>query len=232
MAVYHNLQTVFVEIAKNASTSLRNILSGGQDMYSDHVPYMWMKEIEEFNGNDISGYYKFVITRNPYDRFISAYEALVTQQQLEDTPDDMLDWLLEKVSRVTGEPIKILDENGDPIPGVYEKPLAGPLEYWWQDAPPTFWPQHAFISEGETVYVTEYFKIEELETSWSSIRNSIQSISGEVLPETLPVMNTRTNPSDWKSFFEGAEGQSRANKIEQLYGKDFTMFNYETLSFE
>ena len=156
MAVYHNLQTVFVEIAKNASTSVRNALSGGIDLYSDHTPYMWMKETEDFNGNDISNYYSFVVSRNPYDRFFSAYEALVAQQQLEDTPEDTLDWLLEKVARTTGEPIKVLDENGDPIPGIYEQPLAGPLEYWWQDAPPTFWPQHAFISEGEIVYVANH----------------------------------------------------------------------------
>lgn len=231
MAVYHNLQTVFVEIAKNASTSVRNALSEGLDMYSDHTPYMWMKETEDFNGNDISGYYSFVISRNPYDRFFSAYEALIAQQQLTDTPEDILDWLLEKVARTTGEPIKILDENGEPIPGIYEKPLAGPLEYWWQDAPPTFWPQHAFISEGETVYVSNHYKIENIETDWSTIAAEVKTVSGVDLPSTLPAYNVQSDRPAWSSHFEGTDGATLAQKIEQLYDRDFQMFGYDKLVF-
>lgn len=231
MAVYHNLQTVFVEIAKNASTSVRNALSEGLDMYSDHTPYMWMKETEDFNGNDISSYYSFVISRNPYDRFFSAYEALITQQQLTDTPEDILDWLLEKVARTTGEPIKVLDENGEPIPGIYEKPLAGPLEYWWQDAPPTFWPQHAFISEGETVYVSNHYKIENIETDWSTIAAEVKTVSGVDLPSTLPAYNVQSDRPAWNSHFEGTDGATLAQKIEQLYDRDFQMFGYDKLVF-
>ena len=231
MAVYHNLQTVFVEIAKNASTSVRNALSGGVDVYSDHTPYMWMKETEDFNGNDISNYYSFVVSRNPYDRFFSAYEALIAQQQLTDTPEDTLDWLLEKVARTTGEPIKVLDENGEPIPGIYEKPLAGPLEYWWQDAPPTFWPQHAFISEGETVHVTNHYKIENIETDWGSIIAEIKTVSGVDLPLTLPAYNVQDDRPAWNSHFEGTDGATLAQKIEQLYDRDFQMFGYDKLVF-
>ena len=232
MAVYHNLQTVFVEIAKNASTSVRNALSGGVDLYSDHTPYMWMKEIEDFNGNDISGYYKFAVTRNPYDRFFSAYEALIAQQQLTQSPEEMLDWLLEKVARTTGEPIKVLDENGDPIPGIYEQPLAGPLEYWWQDAPPTFWPQHAFIKDGEGVHVSNYYKIENISNDWSTIVTEIKNISGVDLIETLPVYNAQENRPSWTSNFEGTNGVTLAQKIEQLYDLDFQMFGYDKLVFD
>ena len=231
MAVYHNLKTVFVEVAKNASTSVRNVLSQGADMYSDHTPYMWMKETEDFNGNDISDYFKFIITRNPYDRFFSAYEALAAQQQLPDTAEDILDWLLEKVSRTTGQPIKVLDENGDPIPGIYEKPLAGPLEYWWQDAPPTFWPQFAFISEGEVVHVPNHYKIENIITDWAAIQSQIKNISGVELATELPTYNTQENRPAWTIHFEGANGQVLANKIEQLYNRDFELFSYDKLVF-
>lgn len=231
MPAYPKYKTLFIEITKNASTSIINLLSEGQEQNPTHSTYSMLKSMLDFNGVDISEYYSFVISRNPYDRYCAGWEYMQEKMNWPLNFDETLEFLFDRVNRANGEPIKTVDADGNPIAEKVQSALNGQLQYWWDDAPPLLWPQHAFIADGETVHISNYFKLEELETNWSTIRTAIQTASGETLPETLPVMNTRTNPSNWEAFYEGAEGQVRANKIEQLYDRDFELFGYNKLVF-
>ena len=231
MAVYHNLQTVFVEVSKNASNAIRRTLANDEVQYSEYSHYKWMLALEQANGNDISEYFKFIITRNPYDRFFSAHTQMQSSMRWPKTVDQTLDWLLEKVNRSTGEPIKVVDDQGNPIPEKVENPLNGQLQYWWDDAPPLLWPQHAFITEGTTVYVDNYYKIEDMSNQWAIIATTINNLSGASLPLELPVVNAQEGLPNWNSYFEGEDGQVLANKIEQLYDRDFELFGYNKLVF-
>jgi len=74
MSVYHKWRTVFVQITKNASSAVHDALSNPTDVNHDHRLY-----IDILAQNDpelIESYFSFAVCRNPYDRFVSAYEYL------------------------------------------------------------------------------------------------------------------------------------------------------------
>lgn len=231
MPAYPKYKTVFIEVTKNASSSIINLLSEGAEVNPTHSTYPMLKSMLDFNGVDVSEYFKFIIIRNPYDRYCSGWEYMQEKMNWPLTFEQTLDFLLEREARATGEPIIVVDADGNPIPEKANRALDGQLQYWWDDAPPLLWPQHAFITEGETVHISNYYKIEDITNQWAIIRNEIYTVSGETLPETLSILNTRTNPTPWENFFNGTDGATLAQKIEQLYDRDFQMFGYDKLVF-
>ena len=72
MSIYHKWGVVFVQIPKNASAAVHRILENPTDKSHDHRTY-----IDILSDNDpemIENYYSFATVRNPYDRFVSAWE--------------------------------------------------------------------------------------------------------------------------------------------------------------
>jgi len=72
MPVYHKWKTIFVHIPKNASSSIHSRLKNNTDDIHSHITFL-----EILSDNDaelIESYYSFAVTRNPYDRFVSAFE--------------------------------------------------------------------------------------------------------------------------------------------------------------
>lgn len=72
MSIYHKWGTVFVQIPKNASAAVHRILENPTDKYHDHRTY-----IDLLSDNDpelLENYFSFATVRNPYDRFVSAWE--------------------------------------------------------------------------------------------------------------------------------------------------------------
>lgn len=230
--IYHNLKTMFIEITKNASSSVRKTLSENEKAIPDHSTYDMLMSIANFNGQDVSDYYKFVISRNPYDRFCSGFEYMQVAMRWPMSFDETLDYLLSCDARANGQPISILDENGDPIPEKVNRALDGQLQYWWDDAPPLIWPQVGFIKSESLdggLAISNFFKIEEIDQTWPTIASTINQLSGASVPSVLPVYNALPDRPDYTTYFEGELGATRVEKINTLYAEDFTTFGYETL---
>jgi hypothetical protein len=82
------------------------------------------------------------------------------------------------------------------------------------------------------VEVDEIYKYETINTDWPIIADKINLANPEAnIPTTLPTLNTTLNRDEWESYYTGSLGQARAAKVEQLYDKDFELFNYTKLTF-
>lgn len=234
--IYHKLKTIFVEITKNASTSIKRTLISSykedvEGIYPGHDTYDMLMSEASANNQDVSDYYKFTITRNPYDRFCSGFEYMQVAMRWPKSFDETLDYLLECEARATGQPISILDTNGDPIAEKLNRALDGQLQYWWDDAPILIWPQIGFIKSkllNGGLGITTYFRIEEIDQQWPTIAAAITAKSGITVPTSLPVVNSLPERPDWRTYFTGELGQARMAKIQQLYADDFTTFGYST----
>lgn len=230
MAVYNNHKTVYVEITKNASTSIRRVLEGNDNAMTDHPTYKMLYDMEIANGNTaIDTYFKFITVRNPYDRFCSAYEYMQKQHVMNwmKTFDQHIEFLMDRYARANGQPITVVDSNGNVLPEKAVRALDGQLQYWWDDAPLFCWPQHAFVEVNGVSQVPNWYKVEEIDTAWPTIRAMIlQKNPAANLPETLPVHNDQANRLPWQSYFTGENGQQRLDAINDLYAKDFQVYNY------
>ena len=72
MSIYHKWGVVFIQIPKNASAAVHRILENPTDRYHDHRTY-----VDLMSDNDpelLERYFSFATVRNPYDRFVSAWE--------------------------------------------------------------------------------------------------------------------------------------------------------------
>jgi len=72
MSIYHKWQTIFVQIPKNATVSIHEMLRNKTDDQHNHATFIQILE-----NNDIElveQYFSFSCVRNPYDKFVSAYE--------------------------------------------------------------------------------------------------------------------------------------------------------------
>lgn len=86
MPICHERKIIFVHIPKCSGTSIEVALNlqNPENMYDKHGKnsmnivtrqHLTLAEIEKHVG-DISGYYKFTVIRNPYDRIVSAFHWL------------------------------------------------------------------------------------------------------------------------------------------------------------
>ena len=80
MSVYHKWRTVFVQIPKNASSAIHRIMENQTDTSHDHTKYVDI--ISWHDPELIESYYSFAICRNPYDRFVSAWEYLKNYEEV------------------------------------------------------------------------------------------------------------------------------------------------------
>lgn len=222
--IHYDLNTIFIEIPKNASNSVRQTLCNDENERSGHETYTMLKWEVETNGYTMDDFYIFAISRNPYERFCSAINFMVNRQRMPFTFDSTLDYIDGLISRSTGEPMTGLDADGNRV----DSPITnGLLQYWWQAAWPMIVPQHAFIEEDGIVKVDNIFKLETLDTDWPTIANTINNLSGGNVSTTIPMFNSQEGTSDWRTFFDGVLGQTRKERIDSIYSRDFELFGYD-----
>ena len=105
---------------------------------------------------------------------------------------------------------------------------------WWDNTFILLRLQWWFVCNHDTyaVEVDEIYKYETINTDWSTIADKINLANPEAnITATLPTLNTTSNRDEWESYYTGSLGQERAEKVEQLYAKDFEIFNYTKLTF-
>lgn len=204
--VYDHINTVFVQVTKTASTSIHNLIATERQLSlpMTHLRYSKCVADEAINGKDVSNYYSFSVVRNPYDRYISSYFFMRQIYNWDRTFDSNLDELINKP------------------------------ENWWDNTFILLRPQWYFVCNHSSyvVDVDEIYKYETINTDWADIADKINLANPEAnILRTLPTLNTTLNRSGWEDYYTGSLGQERAQKVEQLYNKDFEIFNYSKLVF-
>lgn len=198
MSVYHKWRTVFVQIPKNASSSIHKILENQTDNNHNHRTY-----IDVLSENDpelIESYYSFAVVRNPYDRFVSAYEYM---------------------KQNTGGEWNLSFEEA-----VNEFYSRGTHFYTTEDV--IFWPQHRFVTIKNIILVDDIIKYEEMNAGWNDIVEKICkslpptfSKPSLIIPrENITYIREERN---WQDYYN----QETADKVYHLYKKDFELFKYK-----
>jgi len=199
MSVYHKWRTVFVQVPKNASTSIHQTLSNQTDEAHDHDLY-----IEVISNNDpelIESYFSFGVVRNPYDRFVSCYEYFKD-------PEHSWQWDFTFEELVN----KLYDRG----------------RYFYTTEDRHWWPQHRFLGIKKILLVDKIIKYENLDLEWPEIVKEISkstppsfSLPMNVLPKNN-VTNSRSNRK-WQDYYT----PELKEKVYWLYEKDFELYGYE-----
>jgi len=198
MSVYHKWRTVFVQIPKNASSAIHRIMENQTDTSHDHTKYVDI--ISWHDPELIESYYSFAICRNPYDRFVSAYEFL---QQGE--------WELNHLS--FEELVKHFHSKGI---------------HFYTDQDVFWWPQHRFVTIKKIVLVDKIIRYENLDQDWPLVQAEIMK-NVPPRYASLPTELKRENPShirngkSWESYYT----PELKEMVYEMYQRDFEIFEYK-----
>jgi len=204
--VYDQINTIYVQVTKTASNSIHSLLANEIQLSLGlpHKTYQMSVNDEAINGKDVSNYYSFAVVRNPYDRYVSSFTFMQSIYPWERTFDETLDMLIAQ------------------------------MPDWWNRCFSVLRPQWWYLCDYNTyqVLVDETYKFETINSDWSTIANKINTANpGANIATSLPTLNTTPNRDSWETYYTGTLGQERAQKVEQLYAKDFEVFNYDKLVF-
>lgn len=202
MSVYHKWRTVFVQIPKNASSAIHNALSNPTDGSHDHRMY-----IDILSSNDpelIESYFSFGICRNPYDRFVSAYEYLRTHGATEYEPAA---WSLN-----FEETVDLFYKRG---------------KFFYTNEDVVWWPQARFVAIKKIILVDKIIRYEDLASEWPSTIDEIMKKvpDGYSRPKDLLEKVNTSESREGKSWEEYYTAQTK-EKVYELYKRDFELFNY------
>jgi len=199
MAVYHKWRTVFIQVPKNASTSIHSALRNPTDDTHEHQMY-----IDLLANNDpeiMENYFAFGVVRNPYDRFVSCYEYYRD-------PNNSWNWEMS---------------FEDLVNEFYER---GKYFYTTEDI--HWWPQARFLSVKKLVLVDKIIKYENLSLEWPEVVEEIAKMTppGFSLPSSNLYQENITgirNGKNWEDYYT----PELKEKVYHLYERDFELFGYE-----
>lgn len=198
MSVYHKWRTVFVQIPKNASSSIHKLLENQTDVNHNHRTYIDV--LSEHDPELIESYYSFAICRNPYDRFVSAYEYM--------KQNSGGDW------------------NPTFEEAVNDFYTRGTHFYTTEDV--VWWPQHRFVTIKGILLVDDIIKYESLNQEWPNIVDKISNVLPSSFSKPS-IMLPRENVTyireerNWEEYYT----DELKEKVHALYKKDFDLFKYK-----
>lgn len=200
MSVYHKWRTVFVQITKNASSAVHDALRNPSDNSHDHALY-----IDILSNNDpelVESYYSFAVCRNPYDRFVSAWEYLRNYSEIR--------WSLS-----FEETIETFHRRG---------------RFFYTPEDVVWWPQARFIAIKKIILVDKVVRYENLAREWPTVVEEIMqrvpegfSRPKDYLDQVNPDNVTGRNGKPWQEYYTPELKQ----KVYELYKRDFELFGYE-----
>lgn len=208
MAIYHKWKCVFVHIPKTAGTSIHSKLYNRTDYEDNHKTFFEL--LNEHDAELFESYWSFSVVRNPYDRFISAFEYAKTVVSEIDPNSDF------------NEFIKKIESNSSSF---------------YSYLPIYFMPQHKFITIKNITLVDEIIRFENLKEEWKNLANklndfkvkrhsSVGAISYGNVHTKLDVINVTPSRLN-KSIDHYFVNKDSKNIIYELYKKDFELFDYE-----
>lgn len=199
MSVYHKWRTVFVQVPKNASTSIHLTLGNQTDGAHEHELF-----IETISNNDpelIESYFSFGVVRNPYDRFVSCYEYYKD-------PETGYNW-----NYSFEEMVDIFYSRG---------------KYFYTTEERHWWPQSRFLAVKNIPLVDKIVKYEDLDLEWPNVIEEIKKMTPPKFSLPMPslpkanVTNIRNN-RNWEDYYT----EELKEKVYWLYENDFKLFGYE-----
>lgn len=200
MSTYHKWRCVFVQVPKNASSTIHKVLSNQTDDSHDHNTYLEI--LANHDPELIESYYSFGVIRNPYDRFVSAYE-----------------WVKQNSSW----PLSF-EETVD------EWSRRGPFFYTTEDV--AWWPQHRYLCIKGILLIDDLIRFETLHQDWQNIVSKIAQNLPNTYSEPSLILSHENKTHiredrDWKQYYN----EDLAQKVHKLYKKDFEIFKYDPNDF-
>jgi chondroitin 4-sulfotransferase 11 len=150
-----NKKVIFIHIPKAAGSSVGELIYGTDNV--GHYPFFIYKSVDEKRYEE---YYKFTVVRNPYDRFISAYDFVLKGGK---GPAD------ERCG-------KYIRSRSDNIEDFVLNYLDEGFIYSWAH----FVPQTYFICDGDRLVVDDIFHVENLSNDIEVLRKRL-NISKELM---------------------------------------------------
>lgn len=197
MSVFHKWKIIFIQIPKNASTSIFERLSNNTDLINQGNHTTFFDDMQNQDSELFESYFSFAVVRNPYDRFISAYEFASMDESF-----DKLNF---------NEFVKKCENNG------YNFYLNEPIY---------FTPQFKFITIKNIILVDEYIKFENLNEEWPKLVKKINTLHNFTpIKSNLNVINA--TPYKMNKNWEDYYTEETKEIIYNLYKKDFELFNYK-----
>lgn len=190
IANYNKHKIVFIHIPKAAGTSIAGLLYGKRN------GHLKAEYVQQQLGVNYKEKYSFSVSRNPYDRLVSAYNFARQGET--------------KHGAITN-------------PGFYQSSVFETFESFvenWlvkQDLnqlDPVFQPQHLFVFKDKKCLVDELFKVERMEKLEGKLSSLLEK----------SVRFKKKNQSTYKKRIEYSP--ELKNKVYQLYQKDFELFGY------
>lgn len=196
MAIYHKWKTVFIQIPKNASNSIHDRLRNRTD---DNLSYGSYFDVMQQNDPDLfDSYYSFSCVRNPYDRFVSAYE------------DEHL--------RTNSLPFGLEFD-------AFVKKIYNDGQNFYLNYGINFMPQFKFISIKNIILVDKVIKFENLNDEWREVAEIINKKVDFKIYNKLNALNVNSLKinKNWVDYYN----EKTKDMIYELYKKDFDLFGYE-----
>jgi len=94
MPIYRKYNTYYVQITKNASTSIHSKLNDDNSERRYHSTYIEELKMFDYTLAELTKCTSFAIVRNPYDRLISAYEYM---QDVNPTPQEDFETFVKRL---------------------------------------------------------------------------------------------------------------------------------------
>lgn len=192
--------SIFIHIPKVAGSSIEKVLYSTKGK----VTHKTALEHKNFYKDDFNKYYRFAFVRNPYDRFVSAYEYL--RQGGRNKFDK--EWS-EKY-------ILPYDTFKDFVLALNDFEFSKKVCDWMH-----FKPQYLFVCDENKELIVDFIgKYENLENDFDHISNLLN------LKYKLPHENKTKNRDDFKKYYDDDIMQI----IERIYKDDFIIFNYRKIN--
>jgi len=200
MSTYHKWRTVFVQIPKNASTSIHSVLSNPTDC-DNHEHELYIETLSKNDPELIESYFSFACVRNPYDRFVSNFEYYRD-------PDHDYRWSVE-----FEDVVKMFYERG---------------RFFYTTENRHWWPQARFIAIKKNILVDKIIRFETLDEEWSEIVDEIKNNipEGFSTPARSMCKSNITRHREGRHWEEYYTPETK-KMVYELYKRDFEMFNYE-----
>lgn len=200
--LFKNLNICFVGVPKNASESVHAALMtlDGCDRIHEHKPMSII--IMEHGMRNVDTMYSMGVSRNPYDRFASAYRFLQKNDEWQMSIDETLDY----IETMRSEDILTVYHEMNPV--LHSQ---------------TF---YLYDQQGKRI-VNHVIRYENLTEEWNDFLNVVNGRYGSNHAIELPRLNSATDGKQWYEMLT----TSQMKRISQLYSEDFANFQYSK-SFE
>lgn len=145
---FNETKSIFVHIPKAAGTSVSNALYGGRQGHHTALAY------KKANPSKFAEYYKFTITRNPWDRLASTYHYLLKSPHAEDR-----NWAKNNIEKYSSFESFVINW------------LSSESIYSWKH----LLPQTYFVYENKKIIVDNIFKLESLSADFETLKVNVNS---------------------------------------------------------